>query len=101
MKGTIFYIPIDTATSPINGGVICDNWWAVHPEKGVAFYAQLSGYLRSEEPSPQCNGCETTAKLLTEKLYPDCESKQIKTVFMGHAIREMNRLRREETAKPK
>jgi len=94
MRGTTFYIPVDIATMPANGEALCARWWTVHPEKGVAFYAQLVGYLRSEEPSPQCNPSEYTARALTARLHPECEVRQIPVVFMAHAIREFNRLRK-------
>lgn len=93
MRGTMFYIPAEIAVTPVNGEVICDKWWVVHPEHGVAFYAQLTGYGRSEEPSPQCNSSEYVAKHLAKLAYADCMVVKLPAVFTGHARKEFNRLR--------
>lgn len=98
MKGVIFHIPLDTATSPTNGEAICGRWWSVHPEKGVAFYARLTGYYASEEPAPQCNPDEAVARHIVERIAPDHEVRHIPVVFMGHAAREMRRLKKEAWA---
>lgn len=98
MRGIVFHVPIETATTPADGACLVGHWWSIHPEKGLAFYAHLSGFARSEEPSPQCNASETTARHIAKKLYPDHEVRLIPTVFMAHAMREMNRLRAEKQA---
>lgn len=95
MRGTIFYIPLDKAMEPHSGNCIVGHWWTVHPEKGVAFYAQLTGYARSEEPSPQCNSTRWIADHLQKRLWPECETRQIPVVYMAHANAEFKRLREE------
>lgn len=92
-RGTVFWISEAEATSPANGDCIVDHWWSVHPEHGLAFYAQLLGYAASEAPSPQCNQSESTAKMLCAKLWPDHECKKIPVVFMTHAERAMRKLK--------
>lgn len=94
MTGQFLYVPEAVAVKPAEGRCLVNRWWAVHPERGVAFYAQLFGYTRSEEPSPQCNSNEHVARHLTAKLQPDCEVKLLPTVFLAHAQREFERLRR-------
>jgi hypothetical protein len=93
MKGEYFHVPLEQATTPTNGEAICDRWWAVHPEHGVCFYAQVSGYGRSEEPSPQCNPSEHVSKTLIERYKPDHENRLLPVVFMGHAVRALNAMR--------
>lgn len=93
MRGEYFYIPLEQATSPTNGEAICDAWWTVHPELGVCFYAQVSGYGRSVEPSPQCHENEHTARTLTERYKPGHEVRCLPVVFTGHARRALSKMR--------
>jgi len=92
-RGTRFWVSIEEASRPATGDCIADHWWSVHPEKGLAFYAQLTGYAASESPSPQCNQSEATARILSGKLYPDCTVQKVPVVFMRHAERAMAALR--------
>lgn len=102
MKGIIFHIPFETAITPVSGQCLANRWWAVHPEKGLAFYMRKALYLSfDEEPSPQCNPTEWIARRLTSQMYPDHETQHIPVVFMLHAIREMQRIHKELTAKRK
>jgi len=87
MRGVLLHVPLEVATTPANGECLVDRWWAVHPEKGVAFYFVPFGYYRSEEPAPQCNPDEHTARALTKRLNPDHEVHQIPAVYMAHAVR--------------
>lgn len=98
MKGVIFHVPVDVAATPANGEALCDRWWAVHPDKGVAFYFMPFGYFASEEPSPQCNSSEAMTRHLKKRLYPDHDVRHLPVVFMGHADREMRRLRKQMQA---
>lgn len=95
MQGTVFHIPLETAQTPKSGHCIVDHYWAVHPEKGVAFYAQLHGYTRCEEPSPQCNASEHTCRYIMSRMYPDHEVRHIPVVYTQHAVKEMNRMRKQ------
>lgn len=100
MSGFIFYIPEDVATTPAEGHAFVNRWWTVHPEKGVAFYATRRRPYGMEpgeqdEPSPQCNSDQYTAEHLQKKIYPCCITKKIPVVFIGPAIKEMHRLRKE------
>jgi hypothetical protein len=95
----MFFIPFETAITPAEGHCFVDRWWMVHPEKGVAFYATKRRSYELEpgeedEPSPQCNSSESTARHLQQKLHPDCETRFIPVVFVRHAITEMHRQRR-------
>ena len=92
--GTVFHIPYEQAITPKDGDCITGAYWSFHPSKGLAFYAKLSGYAKSDTPSPQCNRQEETAKRLTARLYPDHEVLFIPVVFMGHAYKEFNRLKK-------
>ena len=93
LKGIFFYIPLDIATTPAEGHCYVNRWWSVHPEKGVAFYAQLLGYCASEAPAPQCNHNEFTAKHLARR-YPDHEVVFLPAVYEYPAVREMGRLKK-------
>lgn len=100
MAGIIFYIPKDIATTPAEGHCFVNRWWAVHPEKGLAFYMSRKRPYglepgEQDEPSPQCNSSEYSARHLIEKLHPECITELIPAVFVGPAIREMHRLRKE------
>lgn len=99
-RGKVFYVHVDVATEPRNGECIVDHWWVVHPEKGIAFWYKPSGYLRSDEPSPQCNQDKFTCQHITKKIYPDHETRQISVVYLGHAMQAM-REDREHLAKEK
>ena len=99
MKGIVFFIPEELATTPAEGHAFVNRWWTVHPEKGVAFYAtrKRSFYLEpgeQDEPRPQCNSSQFSAEHIQKKLYPDCITKHIPVVFVGHAIKEMHRQRK-------
>lgn len=99
MRGLVFHIPEATAATPIEGTAIVNRWWTVHPDKGLTFYATRKRPYGMEpgeqdEPSPQCNSNEYTARHLQQKLYPDCETRLIPVVFMQHAVKEMHRLRK-------
>lgn len=95
MNGIVFYISEALATTPENGTCIVNHWWTVHPEKGVAFYTTRRRPFGMEpgeqdEPSPQCNASQFTAEHIQKRIYPDCVTKKIPAVYMGHAVREMH-----------
>lgn len=94
MTGTILFVPLEVATTPAEGHCFVNRWWAVHPEKGVAFYARLRGFAASEEPSPQCNSDERVARHVTARLYPECEVQHLPAVYLRPAQNEMERLRK-------
>ena len=95
-NGTIYHIPLEQAQTPKRGECLVDKWWSVHPEKGVAFYAQLFGYGRSEAPSPQCNDSESISRHFTKSFFPDYDTMQLPVVYLQHAVNEMARLRKEK-----
>lgn len=97
-SGFIFYVPEDVATTPAEGHCFVNRWWTVHPEHGVAFYAaNRRSFFHEpgdeEEPCPQCNSDEYTARELSRCNHPDCEVKLIPTVFIQAAIKEMHKQR--------
>jgi len=98
MRGVFFHVPVEKAVEPAGYECVTNRWWSVHPDKGLAFYAQLFGYGRSESPSPQCNSDESTARHLNERLRPGqgYEVKFFPVVFMSHASKELTRLRKTE-----
>jgi hypothetical protein len=93
MAGATFYVPVDVAQTPKTGDCICDHWWSVHPEHGLIFWFHPFGYTASEEPAPQCNQDEHTAKRLSERLYPGSGVRQMPVVFMAHAMVAMRKER--------
>jgi len=95
LAGIVFFISKEMATTPAEGYCIVNRWWTVHPEKGLAFYCSRRRSYElepgeEEEPSPQCNGDEFTARHLQQHLYPDCSTELIPVVFTYHAIKEMH-----------
>jgi len=94
-EGITFHIPLELAITPKDGKCICNRWWSVHPDKGIAFYAVLHGYCSSEEPSPQCNLLESTSRVVTKKLLPDHGVIFVPVVFLAHAHRKMIQLKKE------
>ena len=98
MNGEIFYVPIEKATIPAGSHCLVDRYWIVHPEKGIAFYAQLFGYGSSDEPSPQCNTSEYVVRFDIQRRHPDCVVKKIPVVFTVHAQRKLNTLKRQRRA---
>jgi hypothetical protein len=103
MKGIVFFIPEDIATTPAEGHCYVNRWWTVHPEKGVAFYASRKRPFglepgEEDEPSPQCTSDQYTAEALQKRMYPDCITKKIPVVFLRPAILEMHRQRKIATA---
>jgi len=99
VTGIIFHIPEQLATTPTDGPCIVNAWWTVHPDKGVAFYASRKRPYGMEpgeqdEPSPQCNRDRYTAEHIQKRIHPDCETRQIPVVFLGHAIKEMHAQRK-------
>lgn len=99
MAGIVFYIARDLAAQPIEGACIVNRWWTVHPEKGLAFYTTHKRPFGMEpgeqdEPSPQCNGNEYTARVIQQHIYPDCGTEFVSLVFMGHAVKEMHAQRK-------
>jgi hypothetical protein len=68
------YIPFDEATCPRDGEVVCDRWWVVHPDKGLAVFGR---------GSLQCN----ISKSLPERLavsYAGHEVRFIPVAFVGY-----------------
>jgi len=92
MLGQYLYVPLDKAQTVKEGHVYVNRWWSVHPDKGVVFYTRFLR-LRIEgednEPSPQCNQDEYTARHLNERLRPDCGVIFIPAVYAAHAWDEL------------
>lgn len=98
-----FNVPVDVATTPFGTGCLVNQWWIVDPEKGLLFCYHLANST-NDDPWPQCNSDEKTAKILYEKMYPDFELRLIPIVFTIHANSIMRRDRDEylrEKAKKK
>lgn len=74
------FLPLEQATSNPKGGicqVIRDNWWLVHPEKGLLFFwSQGTKGLGS----PRCNRSES----IVRRVGTTCEGAEIR--FLPLAI---------------
>lgn len=92
MRGEFFHIAKDLAATPREGECITNRWWAVHPEKGLAFYF-LRGRGGSESPSPQCNQDERVVRHNSERINPGHIIEFVPLVFLEHAEAEMRRLK--------
>lgn len=74
---TYHYVPEEVAARPTTGEVIVNNWWIVHPEKGLAFY---QGH--TNDYSPQCNRDRNVADHIQPRLHPDSEVRQVPQVYI-------------------
>lgn len=76
----LVYVPIEDGAKPKNG--LCEsyvnNWWAVHPTRGLIFWRASRRVLLS----PQCNANESVARHITAKLWPFAEVRQIPAVHV-------------------
>lgn len=96
MKGEFFHVPLDVATTPRDGLVLCDRYWAVHPEKGLAFYMNRG----MDDPSPQCNSARTITERMSSMHLADHEVQLVPCVYLSHAKsiakQHVERLRRQK-----
>lgn len=81
-KGVFIHVPVDQATTPKDGRVLCHRYWAVHPEKGLAFYINRG----MDDPAPQCNADRAVTERLSNKFLSGHEIRLIECVFLAHAI---------------
>lgn len=93
-RGRIFHVPLDVATQPAEGHAYVNRWWSVHPEKGVAFYCVDRGYLRTEEPSPQCNVDRAVVEHVQGRTSEGHEARFLPVVYAAHAARYQRESRR-------
>lgn len=79
----IFYVPLEQLTAERTGMIRCmrDDWWVVHPDRGVVFWDQ-SRRRDLKKATPQANHQEQLSKLLAAKLYPFATVQQIPCVFL-------------------
>jgi len=87
LQGKLMYVPLSVATQPINGECLCNRWWIVHLNRGLAFYWVGKGCYRMDEPAPQCNANEHITRRLMEQLWPGHECRFLPVVYLGHARR--------------
>lgn len=73
----LVFIPLELAKIPPSGFCRCikDNYWCVHPKKGLIFWDPKSLY-------PQCNSNKTISEMFKEKMYPWCEIQFIDCIFL-------------------
>lgn len=83
----VFFLDERFATTPRTGEVICNAFWVVHPEKGLAFVE----FVRGAYMNAQCNADGRVAKRLAGSRYPDCIIKQIPMVFPRREIHDNER----------
>lgn len=81
----LVFLPIKVATTPPAGEchVVVGAYWAVHPERGLAFWAsgrRAGAKRRPYHLAPQYNHDSRISLLLTRD-YPWAEVRQIPSVF--------------------
>ena len=81
------HVPIDTATVPKGHSCHCGKFWAMHPEKGLAYYVlpgtTAASLNMDERLRPQCND----QREVVERLMPDgYECVYLDVVFDVHAV---------------
>ncbi len=91
------HIPIEAATRPKGHSCHCEQYWAVHPEKGIAYYVlpgtRHNSLNMDERLRPQCNSVHD----VTYRLLPEGHVvKYLDVVFDVHAIHEARRLLKEQ-----
>lgn len=79
-----FYVPVADLVKPTDGECLCDHWWAVHPERGVAFYFQ-GHHVGRAEYSPMANRNKDVADMVIPKVLPGHDLKQIPVAFLESA----------------
>lgn len=65
----LLYMPLSETTSrsgPCHA--VQNSWWAVHPERGLIFFAR--GRKSIAHAAPQCNRDKNVAEMVIGKLYP-------------------------------
>ena len=91
------FLPVDEAVSPAKGGFFqhyVDAWWAVHPERGLAFYNPpntRTGRRRHHGlGSPQCNTDERISRSVAGKtvssLWPEVRIEQFPSVWVPASL---------------
>lgn len=78
------FLPVEEAVTPAKGGFFhhyVNAWWAVHPEKGLAFY-NAPGRRRSGLGSPQCNTDERVTREVSANAAWPVEVRQIASVWV-------------------
>lgn len=90
------FLSVEKATDPPGGMHFqhyVDHWWALHPEKGLAFYNPKNDRTgRRRQPglgAPQCNASEQVARLVADKAVPwTPEVRQLKSVWVPIRIED-------------
>lgn len=76
------YVSIEEATKPRDGEVLCNRWWVVHPEKGLAFFRMNP---RARHRAAQCNHDRAIVEHFCTTMYPGHQPQLIEAVFTGPA----------------
>lgn len=82
----LIFLPFELATKAPAGecNVVIDAWWAVHPERGLLFWAprrQAKPTSRPRALAPQYNHDRKITEMLASQMYPWAEIRQIPFVY--------------------
>jgi hypothetical protein len=77
MNPNIKKVKISELNTPKNGlfDIHIDHYWIVTKDDEVLIYRDFS---------PQCNMSETLTTKLRDKIYPDCDVKQIPVIYLPY-----------------
>jgi hypothetical protein len=80
------FLPLDEAVNPAEGGFFMhyvNKWWAVHPDKGLAFF-NAPGRRRSSNGlgAAQCNTDERIARMVSANAAWPVEVRQIPSAWV-------------------
>ena len=77
----VVYVPVEVLKTPVDGRVLVNRWWTVHPEKGATFHTPNPNNL--DDLRPQCNLSEELVKRVAVTTYPQHGVRKIDVAFLG------------------
>lgn len=79
LRGRVLAVPVDVLSTPRDGEVMTDRWWAVRD--GRALFWQGRGNRRGW--SPQCNHDRRIADSLVESIHQGASAEFIPIAYVG------------------
>jgi hypothetical protein len=80
----LLHVAIDEVVKPVDGEVLTNRYWCVHPVKGLAFWDRGGvGSFDLDRLSPQCNSSKVVSDHLV-KMHPDHLVQKVSAVYIGN-----------------
>jgi len=84
MREKLYHIPVTELERVMDGIVICNSFWAVHPENGAAFWERCQvGSFGTDRFSPQCNRDKNVSDMAV-KVHPGHVVQFIAAAYIGN-----------------